>query len=106
MGSGLYSRNLTYEQWYNFNSAQRAHQNFLEWIASCLVFLLIAGIYFPIPAAAIGLGIIVCRMIYAIGYFIGGPKGRLIGVIGNDLLVIAEFVLAFISSVYFIRNMK
>jgi hypothetical protein len=50
---------------------------------------LIAGIYFPVPAAAIGLGIIICRFIYAIGYFIGGPKGRLIGVLGNDLLVLA-----------------
>ncbi len=67
-GSGFYSRNLGYKQWYEFNNAQRAHANFVEWIASCLVFLLIAGLYFPIPAAAVGAGIVVARFIYACGY--------------------------------------
>lgn len=104
MGNGYYSRNLTYAQWYELNNGQRAHYNYLEWIASCLVFLLIGGLYFPIPAASIGLGVIVARFIYAAGYASGGPKGRYVGALANDLLVLAQFVLAVISSIYFING--
>lgn len=103
-GSGLYSKNLSYEQWYQFNSAQRSHMNYVEWIASCLAFLLIGGVYFPIPAAAVGLGVVIFRFIYAIGYTSNGPTGRLVGALGNDILVLAQFVLAVISSVYFIKG--
>lgn len=103
-GNGYYSKNLSYAQWYEFNNAQRAHVNYLEWIASCLVFLLIGGLYFPIPAASVGLGVIVARFIYACGYTSGGPAGRYIGALANDLLVLAQFVLAVISSVYFIKG--
>jgi len=102
MGGGRYSAKLSYKDWYNFSSAQRAHYNFLEWIASTMVFLLIAGIYFPIPSAALGLAVFIGRLIYAIGYTVGGPQGRLIGVIINDLAIIGSFVLSFISSVYWI----
>lgn len=102
MGSGRYSHKLSYKQWYEFSSAQRAHYNFLEWIASTLALLLIAGVYFPIPSAALGLAVFLGRLIYAIGYANGGPQGRLIGVLINDLAFLGAFVLAFISSVYFI----
>ena len=78
--------------------------NYVEWIASCIAFLLIGGIYFPIPAAAVGLGVVVFRFIYACGYTSNGPAGRLIGALGNDILVLAQFVLAVISSVYFIKG--
>ncbi len=104
MGNGFYSRNLNYEQWYNFNNAQRAHLNFVEWIASNLVFLLIAGLYFPIPAAAVGAGIILSRLIYACGYNAAGPTGRTIGALLNDLCTLALFVLAILSCVYFIMG--
>jgi glutathione S-transferase len=76
--------------------------NFVEWIASCLVFVLIAGLYFPIPAAALGLGIVIARFIYACGYASGGPSSRTVGALINDLLVLGAFALAIISSVYFI----
>jgi glutathione S-transferase len=64
--------------------------------------VLIAGLYFPIPAAALGLGIIIGRILYSIGYVTKGPQGRRIGVIINDLAFLGAFVLAFISSIYFI----
>ncbi|CAM6002596.1 unnamed protein product [Sphagnum balticum] len=82
MGSGFYSNKLSYEQWYKFNNAQRAHQNFVEWATPTFALLLISGIYFPIESAAIGLGIIVFRLIYSLGYRVTGPQGRLIGVLG------------------------
>ena len=97
-GNGYYSRNLSYQQWFMFNSAQRVHYNYLEWIASCLAFLFIGGIYFPIVASALGLGVIVARVIYSFGYSAKGPSGRLIGALLNDLVVLAQFVFAIISS--------
>ena len=66
--------------------------------------LLIAGLYFPIPAAAMGLGITVSRFVYAWGYTYAGPGGRAAGVLVNDLLVLGLFVLSIITSVYFIQG--
>jgi uncharacterized membrane protein YecN with MAPEG domain len=103
-GSGYYAKNLGYAEWYKFNNAQRAHINYVEWIASCLVFLLIGGIKFAIPSACIGGGIIIARFIYACGYANGGPKGRIIGALANDLLVLGQFVLAIISCIYMITG--
>lgn len=102
MGNGRYSQKLSYKDWYEFNSAQRAHYNFLEWIASTLIMILIAGIYFPIPAAALGLAIFIGRIVYSVGYVIGGPKGRSIGALTNDFAMLAVFVLGVISSIFFI----
>jgi hypothetical protein len=62
---------------------------------------LIAGLYFPIPSAGVGLGIVIARVIYACGYASGGPSSRLIGALLNDVLVLGSFALAVISSVYF-----
>jgi glutathione S-transferase len=102
MGNGRYSQKLSYKDWYEFNSAQRAHYNFLEWIASTLIFIIIAGVYFPIPAAVLGLVVFIARLIYAIGYAKGGPTGRSIGAIANDLAILGLFVLSVISSIFFI----
>ena len=102
MGNGRYSAKLSYKAWYEFNSAQRAHYNFVEWIASTLTLIGISGVYFPIPGAALGLAIFIGRLIYAIGYLTSGPQGRLIGVLINDLAFLAVFVLSIISSIYFI----
>ena len=102
MGNGWYSKKLSYKQWYEFNLAQRAHYNFVEWIASTIALILIAGVYFPIPSAALGLAIFLGRLLYSIGYAVGGPSGRFIGVLINDVAFVGVFVLAFISSIYFI----
>ena len=101
-GSGYYSRKLNYEQWLIMNNGQRAHMNFVEWIATCEVFLLIGGLNFPIPAAAVGIALVIFRFIYGIGYVTKGANGRYVGAIGADLLFLAQFVIAVISSIYFI----
>ena len=102
MGSGKYSQKLSYKDWYEFNSAQRAHYNFVEWIASTLLLIIVAGVYFPIPAAVLGLVIFIARLIYSLGYAMGGPKGRTIGALLNDIAFLGVLVLSFISSIYFI----
>ena len=78
--------------------------NFVEMGASSLCFLLVAGIYFPIPAAAVGLFMIIGRIVYVCGYAIGGPKGRSVGAGMTDLAILGLFVLAFVSAVFFILD--
>jgi hypothetical protein len=67
-----------------------------------LIFILIAGIYFPIPSAALGLAVFLGRLMYAIGYVVSGPTGRLIGVLINDIAILGLFFFSLISSIYFI----
>ena len=102
MGSGRYSEKLSYKDWLQFNNGQRAHYNYIEMAPSTLVLLLIAGIYFPIPSAALGLAIAIFRLMYAIGYSNSGPNGRLIGAGGNDLVLLALMGLSIASSIMFI----
>eukprot|EP01017_Pseudomicrothorax_dubius_P010231 TRINITY_DN13623_c0_g1_i1.p1 TRINITY_DN13623_c0_g1~~TRINITY_DN13623_c0_g1_i1.p1 ORF type:complete len:149 (+),score=29.68 TRINITY_DN13623_c0_g1_i1:138-584(+) len=54
MGNGRYSAKLSYKDWFQFNVAQRVHQNFLEAIGIIIPATLIAGVKFPVYAAAIG----------------------------------------------------
>jgi glutathione S-transferase len=95
---------MNYDQWYRFNSAQRAHYNYVEMAPSTLVWLLISGIYFPVAAAVLGLAVIIFRLIYAIGYANGGPKGRLVGALGNDLALLGLIGLSFASSIMFTKG--
>ena len=102
MGSGFYAQKLSYKEWYDFNNAQRAHYNFVEMAPSTILWVFCAGIYFPIPAAVLGLIVIIVRAMYAYGYAKGGPAGRLIGALGNDLAVLALFGLSIASGIMFV----
>ncbi|KAF2456392.1 hypothetical protein BDY21DRAFT_372507 [Lineolata rhizophorae] len=67
---------------YLFNCAQRAHGNFLESYPSALAGLLLAGLRFPVAAAATAALWSVFRTLYAVGYTRAdreGGKGRLVG---------------------------
>jgi len=102
MGNGFYAQKLSYKAWVEFNNAQRAHGNYLEFAPTTFVWLFIAGIYFPIPAAVIGLGSIIFRIFYGVGYVKSGAKGRTIGALGNDLCILGLLGLSFASGVMFI----
>ncbi|TVY49018.1 Microsomal glutathione S-transferase 3 [Lachnellula cervina] len=67
---------------YRFNSAQRAHANYIENQVSMLGALFIAGLSYPRVAAGMGLGWSVCRWVYMKGYSEGqeGGKGRYKGI--------------------------
>lgn len=63
---------------HKFNCAQRSHANFSENQPTALASLLLAGLRFPLAAAALGLGWSVSRYFYMTGYSRGdeGGKGR------------------------------
>jgi len=74
----------------------------VEWIASLLALIAIAGVYFPIPSAVLGLVIFLARIIYTLGYLAGGPRGRIFGALGNHFAFLGVAVLAIVSSIFFI----
>ncbi|KAF9091582.1 Microsomal glutathione S-transferase 3 [Mortierella sp. AM989] len=70
-------------QKYIFNCYQRVHQNTLEGFSGYLATLLLSGINYPIPAAALGLVWILGRIFYFYGYTTGNPSSRHMGVFGH-----------------------
>ena len=96
MGSGHYASKLSYKDWYLFNNAQRAHLNFVEMIASSLIFLLVGGLYCPCIASGLGGLMIISRLMYALGYSNKGPAGRLIGALLNDVAILGLFIMGMI----------
>ena len=71
---------------------------------STFLWLLIAGIYFPVASTWLGLGVAVCRLVYSIGYASKGPKGRGLGAIGNDIFILGLFLLSMASGYKFVQG--
>ncbi|XP_069080027.1 glutathione S-transferase 3, mitochondrial-like [Pleurodeles waltl] len=65
-----------------FNCIQRAHQNTLEVLPTWLIFQLLAGLAFPIPASILGALWVTSRFSYARGYYTGDPQKRMQGAYG------------------------
>ena len=97
MGNGRYSQKLTYEQWFNFNNAQRTHYNYMESVTCVLCWILIAGIGYNWYAVGFGSSYLIGRLAYTIGYSIKGPSGRVVGFLISILSSVALFVLSIIS---------
>jgi hypothetical protein len=94
MGSGRFAALLPYGDWFLFNSAQRAHYNYLEFVASVLLFLLIGGLFFPDYATYAGIAWLVGREFYTAGYMAKGPRGRSTGAVIADIGLLALFLMA------------
>lgn len=97
MGCGRYSQKLTEKEWEDFNNAQRAHYNFVEGVATYIVLILAAGVYYPVYASILGVAILVGRMIFAIGYVTAGAKGRLAGALTVDVALLGLLYFAILS---------
>lgn len=99
MGNGRYSEKLSYADWYTFNNGQRTHYNFVEQVGSVLALILVAALAFPMLAGYLGWGYFVGRLVYTFGYIKFGPKGRNIGALIMDLVLLVLFVVAIYSGV-------
>ena len=88
MGNGPVGRLLPYADWHRLASAQRAHYNAVEGVATAITLTLIAGLALPIPAAVGGFAIFLGRIMYGCGYRGAGPSGRLIGVLFIDVALL------------------
>ncbi|KAK5174594.1 uncharacterized protein LTR77_001675 [Saxophila tyrrhenica] len=67
---------------YLFNTAQRAHGNYMEHHAATVIAMLVAGVQYPIASSVMGVGWVLSRVVYAVGYTRKDKtdgSGRLIG---------------------------
>ena len=106
MGNGRYSAKLSYGDWLDFNKAQRVHYNFVEQVASILIFVILGGILHPIEASVIGFTFIISRICY--GYYTT-PEGsahpaRVVGALLGDICLLAGFGLVVYSGISVINN--
>ena len=93
-GNGYYGRHLDYKSWYDMNNAVRAHMNFLETFLPIVALLMIGAVNKPEITGISSLVVALGRILYAIGYRKGGPKGRIAGAILFDLGLLAAIVAA------------
>ena len=94
MGNGYFAKKLGYKEWYHFNNAQRVHYNFLENLQLILILIFIAGLKQPLAALILGSIYFAGRIVYSLGYGIGGPNARNIGGLFCGLSIITLFALA------------
>ena len=67
-GTGYYSWKLPYKDWFEFNSRQRAHANFLEQVFIVVPWVLLVGLTLPIVAITLAGIYFVGRIVYTVGY--------------------------------------
>ena len=68
---------------YTFNAAQRAHGNLMENMPQTMLYLLAAGLGYPRASAALGVGWVASRILFAYGYITSTKphgSGRYLGV--------------------------
>lgn len=69
----------------------------MEGAATVLTLLLLAGLRFAFPAAVAGFAYIAGREFYAWGYTKLGAKGRMVGALVVDVVLLALFVMAMMT---------
>ncbi len=97
MGNGRYSQKLTYKEWFEFNTAQRIHYNYLEGVTGLVIWILVGGLAYPWVAVGLGSAHILGRIIFHVGYSLKGPQGRLVGAIFNAATNLGLMVLGILS---------
>ena len=85
MGSGRYMAKLGYKEWFDFNNAQRAHQNMVEQLPYVITFLMGGGLVAPMVTCYIAWFSVLMRIAYIIGYAYKGPDARVFGAVSGLL---------------------
>ena len=78
-GSGRFSMQLSYADWFTFNNAMRSHLNIVEQLPFISVFLLTSGLIIPNIVLYVAWAGALARLAYVIGYAIYGPNARVAG---------------------------
>lgn len=99
-GTGRYSDKLSYKEWFEFNTHQRVHLNFVESIGFILALLIVNGLQFPLLSGILGWVYFFGRLLYTLGYLSKkGPNGRETGALLMLLATLSLFALGFISGI-------
>jgi len=92
-GSGKFSEKISFQDWIEFNNAQRIHMNYLEGLTLIILLELVLGLVYPRLTIALGIVYLIGREVYAIGYSAKGPQGRIFGAIIFDVVLLILFPL-------------
>ena len=95
-GNGMHTDKLSFDQWFKFNTAMRGHLNFVENLPLMAVLVLLAGFYYPIGAAIIGLILFISRIVYILGY-IAKPQLRFFGFVPMNACLATLIILTTIG---------
>ncbi|OJA16158.1 hypothetical protein AZE42_00020 [Rhizopogon vesiculosus] len=74
-----------------FNCMQRAHQNTLESVPLVFLSTVVAGLKYPVLAAALCATYSAARIIYTVGYKTGQPKRRTFGSLFGSVSTLGLF---------------
>lgn len=102
----MFSRELSYADWYTFNNAQRAHQSLLEGLPGFYAVLACASLRHPALAAGCGAVYGTGRYVYARGYSKHGPAARGPGAILSALAFFTALGVAVFDGVAIARAGK
>ena len=83
IGSGRFSKKLSYKDWMTFNNAMRSHHNMVEQYPIILMTMLVGGLVIPVATYYVAWFSVVCRIAYVIGYVMWGPNSRVLGAIAG-----------------------
>ena len=78
-GTGAFSKDMSYLNWYNLSVSQRVISNYFEQLIPCAIFMAISVINYPLLGLIGTCCIVIGRFFYSIGYAYVGPKGRYAG---------------------------
>ena len=98
-GNGRFAKKLPYADWFRMNNGQRCQVNFLEHITFAILGPVVGGFAYAWWGLGCAILIFVGRLIFTIGYSIGGPGWRIPGALLMDLGLFASFILLMIASI-------
>ena len=90
-GNGWYSKQLPYEDWFNFSNAMRCQINFLEHLTFAILCPIFISFTKPTVALIVAIGIFLGRFIFTLSYSSGGPSARLPGALIMDIALFVGF---------------
>jgi len=103
-GNGRFAKKLSYMDWFEFNNAQRVHYNFLESLPMVLVLIFITALKQPLAALILACIYFVARLIYTVGYVVGGPNMRAIGGLPMGLTMLTLFGISLYSCAEYMKQ--
>ena len=98
-GNGRFAKKLAYEDWFRMNNGQRVQVNFLEHITFAILGPVIVGFVYGWWGLGCAILIFVGRLLFTIGYTIGGPGARLPGALMMDLGLFVSFILLMVATI-------
>ena len=103
-GNGYFSKVLSYADWLRLNSAERIHANNVEHVFICALNVAVAALNYPFLGFVGAWVMVFGRLLFSLGYYCYGPRGRLVGALITDLGFFYCFGLACLSVFKAVEN--